>query len=103
MGLEATSFGGNSRRGRSGSANDPNPILQHEVGSVEGSGGLASPSSPGIALRAGEAQASLGSSVPGGQVPWRPLLQIFAELSWAAVNTLRSWEQLGKRSRFPGG
>lgn len=102
MGLEANNFGGNSRRRRSVSANGArirSCSIRWAQSRAQG-GRLARPPL-GIALRAGEARASMGISVPGGQVPWRPLLQIFAELSWAAVSTLNSWQHLGKRSMFP--
>lgn len=66
---------------------DPSLTLQHQVGSVEGSGDPASPASPENRSGYGQGHpwAGGGGSGSPGQVPRWPLRPIFAGLRWAAV------------------
>lgn len=83
---------------------DPSLTLQHQVGSVEGSGDPASPASPENRSGYGQGHPWAGG---GGQWLSRAGASVAAatHLCWAPLgsrDTLSSWEQLGKRSRCPG-
>lgn len=70
------------------------------MGAIEAQGEPASPASPGNrSAAAGESPASLGGQFPSQA---GALGDPVTHLSQAAMDTLISWEQLDKRSRFPG-
>lgn len=72
---------------------NPNPTLQHQVDSVEGSGEPASPASPENRTGCGQGH-PWGAMPPPGQVPWRPLRHIVAGVCWLVVTPLargRNW------------